>query len=316
MASLTFYGGVGQIGGNKVLLHDGDCRLLLDFGLPFAQRRNFFEEYLNPRPGAGLLDFLETGLLPPLSGLYRTDLETPGLWARFNSPKPCEVQGVLLSHAHLDHSGYISFLRPDIPVLCTALTAFVAKAMQDSGHSDLEHEVCYAVPRKFQGSVVESIGSGKPEGKAKQRPFWFREGETLSPADLEFWKEAPGQRPLDFQLPSSTDNLNLALRHFPLDHSVMGACAWAVETSAGWVVYTGDIRFHGKREQLSREFIRQASRLKPIALIGEGTYLNREHCVSEAEVMAKAGEALAQARGLVIADFALVMWRDWSPFWK
>ena len=35
MTSLTFYGGVGEIGGNKILLEDGTKSLLLDFGLSY-----------------------------------------------------------------------------------------------------------------------------------------------------------------------------------------------------------------------------------------------------------------------------------------
>ncbi|GAF95596.1 unnamed protein product, partial [marine sediment metagenome] len=32
MTSLTFYGGVDEIGGNKILLEDQDTRIFLDFG--------------------------------------------------------------------------------------------------------------------------------------------------------------------------------------------------------------------------------------------------------------------------------------------
>jgi len=35
MASLTFYGGVNEIGGNKILLEDNGARVYLDFGQPF-----------------------------------------------------------------------------------------------------------------------------------------------------------------------------------------------------------------------------------------------------------------------------------------
>src|SRR3990172_8857949 len=72
---LTCYGGVGQIGGNQFLLEDGETRLLLDFGIPFSERGRFYEEYLKPRPAFGLLDPLTMGLLPPLRGLYRPDIE-------------------------------------------------------------------------------------------------------------------------------------------------------------------------------------------------------------------------------------------------
>ncbi len=110
MLSVTCYGGVGEIGGNKVLLEDGSTHLFFDFGFPFKKRAKYFEEFLNPRPGAGLLDLLETGLLPPIEGILRSDLTSKTLWDKFaGSPlrRELTLDGVLLSHAHVYHSGYI-----------------------------------------------------------------------------------------------------------------------------------------------------------------------------------------------------------------
>ncbi|MCK4826300.1 hypothetical protein KA005_61730, partial [bacterium] len=39
-----------------------------------------------------------------------------------------------------------------------------------------------------------------------------------------------------------------------------GACAWGIETSSGWVIYSGDLRLHGKRAELARKFIEEAVR--------------------------------------------------------
>ncbi|HUS71362.1 MAG TPA: hypothetical protein VM075_11390 [Anaerolineae bacterium] len=38
MVSVTCFGGVSEIGGNKILLEDGNTRLLFDFGTSFACR--------------------------------------------------------------------------------------------------------------------------------------------------------------------------------------------------------------------------------------------------------------------------------------
>jgi ribonuclease J len=83
MVKLTFYGGVREIGGNKILLEDDKGKLFLDFGYPYSKYRDFYEEYLKPRPGAGLLDLLVMGLLPKLEGIYRGDLEAENLWQEF-----------------------------------------------------------------------------------------------------------------------------------------------------------------------------------------------------------------------------------------
>ncbi|MBI4331152.1 MAG: hypothetical protein HY673_07725 [Chloroflexi bacterium] len=79
MVNLTFYGGINEIGGNKILLEDGHKRLLLDFGFPYKKHKQFYEEYLKPRGGAGLLDPLRMGLVPPLEGLYRDDITPVGV---------------------------------------------------------------------------------------------------------------------------------------------------------------------------------------------------------------------------------------------
>jgi mRNA degradation ribonuclease J1/J2 len=65
------YGGVNEIGGNKILLQDKDTRVFLDFGKGFSRRAKFFEEYINPRVANGIEDFLTMGLLPDIGGVYR-----------------------------------------------------------------------------------------------------------------------------------------------------------------------------------------------------------------------------------------------------
>jgi len=48
--------------------------LFFDFGTSFSRRYDYFEEYLKPRPGVGLLDILYMGLVPPLERIYHQDV--------------------------------------------------------------------------------------------------------------------------------------------------------------------------------------------------------------------------------------------------
>jgi ribonuclease J len=85
MVRLTFYGGIREIGGNQILLEDGDRSVFFDFGLSFKRYKKFYEEYLKPRAGSGLLDPLIMGLLPPLKGIYRDDLQNSEIWKHFHA---------------------------------------------------------------------------------------------------------------------------------------------------------------------------------------------------------------------------------------
>src|SRR3989344_443267 len=119
MTSLTFYGGINEIGGNKILVKDGDTSVFLDFGKSFSRWGMFFEEYLKPTSSRGIETFWQTGLLPDIEGIYRPDLlEFAGAKVH-NEPS---VDAVLLSHARQDHASYISFLDDRIPVYCSDVT--------------------------------------------------------------------------------------------------------------------------------------------------------------------------------------------------
>ncbi len=316
MVRLTFYGGINEIGGNKILLEDGEQRLFLDFGFPYKRYKQFYEEYLKPRSGAGLLDPLAMGLVPPLEGIYRDDMESPALWQQFrgiNLYRRLErIDGLLLSHAHLDHSGHISFLKSEIPLYTTVVTAFIAKAIQDSGKSDFDQQVCYFSPatRGYPaGWKQEASLSGSMTRQQRQFCIADIKPEALSPEATQFWEwgfweKATRQKELASCPLSAHSNCSFNLRCFPVDHSIPGACAWGIETSSGWVIYSGDLRLHGKRAELTARFIEEAAALQPRALILEGTNVLRETNVAEQAVYENGLKAVANSSSLVVADFS------------
>ena len=74
MTSLTFYGGIGEVGGNKILLEDKGTKIFIDFGKSFAKIGTYFQEFVQPRKSNGLGDYIDLGMLPDINGLYRNDL--------------------------------------------------------------------------------------------------------------------------------------------------------------------------------------------------------------------------------------------------
>ena len=304
MVKLTCYDGVGCIGGNKILLEDGEAKIWLDFGLNFERMGKFYEEFLKPKSCLGLYEPVQMGLIPPIRGLYRDDLycTLADPWSEIETSALDDISGILLSHAHMDHIGSISYVRDDIPIYCSAMTLAMAKASQDTGMGGFTSHYCYTAPYEQCGeSVLTGVNYRKAPSRA--RPYVFV-GEQAGAGLLEFWKSTPGSREHEAgDIPVVTECGGLKVLRFPLDHSVYGACAWAVETSAGWVVYTGDLRCHGRNARLTWEFAEQAAKLNPIALIIEGTRIDSDDTSTEDEIKGRAVDEVKRTEGLAVADF-------------
>lgn len=116
---LTFYGGVNEIGGNKILLQDGDSKVFLDFGKNFEKERLFYDEpYLSPR---GERHLISLGILPEIEGLYRKD------------EREYDLDAILLTHPHKDHIDYIRYVKDDVPIYCGETTRTIIVAREFSG---------------------------------------------------------------------------------------------------------------------------------------------------------------------------------------
>lgn len=70
MVALTFYGGVDEIGGNKVLLETDEGSILLDFGRRMGMTGEYYSEFLQIRSRNALRDLLRLGVLPEIDGVY------------------------------------------------------------------------------------------------------------------------------------------------------------------------------------------------------------------------------------------------------
>ena len=70
------------------------------------------------------------------------------------------------------------------------------------------------------------------------------------------------------------------------------------------MAYTGDIRLHGTKSQMTRDFTEKAKEVKPIALISEGTRIADEAREESEELVHKdSRKIVSETDRLVLADF-------------
>ncbi len=128
MTTLRFYGGINEIGGNKILLEDHNTRVWFDFGQSFTSGSDYFIDWLQPRGVAGLKDHFEFNLMPKLKGLYSEEA------LRFTDLKHQDpiYDAIFISHCHWDHITHIQFVDERIPVYLGEVTKKIVDAWQTS----------------------------------------------------------------------------------------------------------------------------------------------------------------------------------------
>lgn len=277
MVRIDFYGGVDEIGGNKILLGSDSTSIFLDFGMSFRKANDYFSEFLQPRKSNGIMDFVEMGLLPKIKGIYRDDyLRHSGL----KSQEKPSVDGILLSHAHLDHSAYIHHLRHDIPLYMTKESQLILKVLEDTSTVSF-------------GETLEYKKTFHYTAKKQQEGF-----KRLSGKDAKFERVLNIVEPYkDFEVG------NLTIRSAPVDHSLPGASAFIIENNDETVVYTGDLRFHGRKPEITNKFVKEAKKSSPDIMISEGTRIDNPSTETEEDIEVNAKNLISQYKGLVIVNF-------------
>jgi len=88
------YGGLGEIGGNCIVIEDRDRKIVFDNGIRFSALRKFYGGRIEP---LGLSELRAIGVLPPLDALQG-------------------ASAVYISHLHLDHVGLLSSIPPGVSI--------------------------------------------------------------------------------------------------------------------------------------------------------------------------------------------------------
>ena len=331
---LTFYGGVDEIGGNKILLQTDDGSVLLDFGRRMGEYSKFFSEFLQSRSKNAFRDMLRLGILPKIDGVYTPYLVDMTVLFENNKVKnmvplgealdywkttdvcPCNsehpaVDAVFVSHAHFDHIQDVSFLDPCIPVFCTEKTKVLAKAMTDVsvlGVDDQYYRIAKKVTIKQKEPLFKTLCPGECaccEEKETEHPI-VQDPKTK----FKFTHDiAPQYRTFNTSPEGHVKGIKYKL--IPVGHSVPGACSILITTPNGKrILYTGDVRFHGENEVSIDDYVH--SICGPIdILITEGTRVSQEEVLTENAVEKIISADITRAEGLVLINFG---WKDLTRF--
>jgi ribonuclease J len=235
---LDFFGGVDEIGGNKIRVKSKNASFFFDFGMGFSRANDYLSVFLQPRKANSILDFVALGLLPCIKGIYREDyLKHVGL----NHTDEPAVDGVCVSHSHVDHVSYIHHLREDIPIYLSKQSFLILKALEDTGAASFSE---YLHLKKSFQLIPKKNGQG------------YKKGKVTVDRDIRVVEPYESFQIGDFQMRSA-----------PVDHSLPGANGYIAENGEETIVYTGDLRFHGRQPELTENFVEEARKSNPTIML-------------------------------------------------
>lgn len=215
MLTLRSLGGAGTVTGSKHLLSSGDHRLLVDCGL-FQGLKNLREQNWAPLP-------IQAG----------------------------NIDAVVLTHAHLDHSGYLPRLVRDGfrgPIISTEATRDVAELiLKDSGHLQ-EKDAEYANRKGF----------------SRHSPALPLYGVHDAEHAMSFFRTAPLHQ--NVSLPGGA---TLQLRR---TGHILGAASAEIRWAGRTIVFSGDLGRYGDPVMVDPEPVPEAD-----YIVIESTYGNRLH---------------------------------------
>ena len=235
---LTVHRGTKEIGGNCIEVATDSTRIILDVGKPLfdADRKPFDDSVLRDK---SVEELLQANILP----------NVPGLFAEGATP-----DAILLSHAHMDHTGLLVHTRSEIPVYATSGTM---KMMKAGGIFARQVEI--------------------PKGRHRR----LVPGKTSRIGDLQ-------------------------VTPFSVDHSVFGSAAFLIEGDGKTVLYSGDLRLHGRKTGMAKTLLAAVKDKTIDVLLIEGTLLGsgRSKGVNEFDLEKEIAENVSSTDGLVLASFS------------
>jgi ribonuclease J len=134
---LTIHRGSKEVGGTCVELRSGESRIILDVGMPLV-KPDGSEFDIREYDGLSSQELYDKSVLPQVDGLY--EWQEPA------------IDGVLISHAHQDHYGFLNHLHKDIPAYLSQGTQKLIEitALFTGKQSPMKNSLCFSWPSRFR----------------------------------------------------------------------------------------------------------------------------------------------------------------------
>jgi len=275
VTEITFHGGVNDIGGNKFLVKDKDTTLFMDFGMSFSEEGRFFSQFMNARGSNALTDMFELGILPKIKGMYRRDYAKH---VGFGGDEETEIDGILLTHAHVDHCAYIPYLRPDISIYCSEESKLIMQNFDETGSDQyLTMKEKFKVYENNKGEISRATGD-----------------KVKIPRVIK-----------TFQSNKAFDIDSINVEPLPVDHSIAGVHAFILHTSGGSIGNTADLRFHGRRSKDTEKFVERCGESSLDLLLCEGTRVDAVSSLTEYDIEDKVVDIVNHTKGLTICGYPI-----------
>ena len=272
--SLTFLGAAGTVTGSKHLLEVDGRRILVDCGL-FQGLKELRLRNWEPLP----ID-------------------------------PASIDVVILTHAHLDHCGYLPrlvsagfrgriFCTPATKELCSLVLPDAAHIQEEDAREANRHgftKHAPALPLYTSADAARALGQLQPVGYDREVPLWGQTG-VRSRSDptpsVSQEKSDPGSD-LDLTLPPTVEFINAG--------HLLGSAYARVRVAGKTILFGGDLGRYGRPVLPDPTSVPEAD-----VLLLESTYGDRLHEADDngARLAAIVNDAAARGGKLIIPSFAI-----------
>lgn len=238
--NLTIHRGTHEIGGSCVEITSGISRIIIDIGMPLV---NSMGEKFSIEDYDSLSDeeLVSKKILPDIKGVYKWNMQSK------------KVDGVLISHPHMDHYGFFNYLRED--------TNFY---IGESAKKIIDMTCIFT-------SMKGTINNYVP----------LESGKVLTIGGFK-------------------------VTRYLMDHSAYDSYAFLIEAEGKKIIYSGDFRNHGRKENAFKYFLNAAPKNIDASIL-EGTMFGRQNetVKTEQELEEEIDELVKKTEGITLMNFSV-----------